>query len=45
MSEQDFRQAILDEEHLKLLSIGYGRASVMQLFGARWAARPTFQAT
>lgn len=37
MSEQDFRQAILDEEHLKLLSIGYwvagGMAAFFSLFG------------
>jgi hypothetical protein len=37
MPEQDLRQAILDEEHLKLLSIGYwvagGMAAFFSLFG------------
>ncbi len=37
MSEQDFRQTIVDEEHLKLLAIGYwvagGMAALFSLFG------------
>jgi len=37
MSEQDYRQAIVDEEHLKLLAIGYwvagGMAALFALFG------------
>jgi hypothetical protein len=37
MPEQDLRQAILDEEHLRLLSIGYwvagGMAAFFSLFG------------
>jgi hypothetical protein len=42
MSEQDYRQAILDEEHLKLLSIGYwvagGMAAFFSLFGLFYIA-------
>jgi hypothetical protein len=37
MSEQDFRQTIVDEEHLRLLAIGYwvagGMAALFSLFG------------
>jgi hypothetical protein len=37
MSEQDYRQMIVDEEHLKLLAIGYwvagGMAALFSLFG------------
>jgi hypothetical protein len=37
MSEQDYRQAIVNEEHLKLLAIGYwvagGMAAFFSLFG------------
>jgi hypothetical protein len=37
MSEQDYRQRIVDEEHLKLLAIGYwvagGMAAFFSLFG------------
>jgi|SRR5271170_338142 len=37
MSEQDYRQTIIDEEHLKLLAIGYrvagGMAALFALFG------------
>jgi hypothetical protein len=37
MSDQTLRQAIIDEEHLKLLSIGYmvsaGIAALFSLFG------------
>jgi len=37
MSEQDYRQMIVDEEHLKLLAIGYwvagGMAALFALFG------------
>jgi hypothetical protein len=37
MSEQDYRQTIVDDEHLKLLAIGYwvagGMAALFSLFG------------